>query len=78
MLDRELMRDGRWLVRRLGRARRLAGPRGATGRSGVDALVLAPSATPATSGRQNDGRPCDRGARDPGGVTGWTAERSLE
>jgi len=27
---------------------------------------------------KNDERPCDGGARDPGGVTGWTAERSLE
>ena len=49
MPDRELMRDGRWLVRRLGPARRVTegpkGPKVSTGRSGVDTLVLAPSAT---------------------------------
>src|SRR6266545_2840370 len=26
------------------------------------------------SGKKNDGRPCDGGPRDPGGVTGFTAE----
>jgi hypothetical protein len=56
------------------RARRVAGPRGSTGRSGVDALVLAPSATrPASAGRasrnpadtadQVDSRPLPRPRR---------------
>ncbi len=49
--DCELMRDGRWLSDASAGRAAWPGPRGSTGRSGVDALVLAPSATPASVSR---------------------------